>query len=167
MFTLCVIDLNLNSSQSLKRSADFELCRASDIEKLARTSTSIEASLSTSQIKESVDENMNIVEEITEESPKENITEVKKDTAPEPQKSTNTAQNTVTVVAQIETKHNPTVEESEYETDTDESEVTIVNRNVEKPPTTSEEVKENDENTKKPSKTVTIDDDKNEEKVYR
>ena len=143
------------------------MCRASDIEKLARTSTSIEASLSTSQIKESVDENMNIVEEITEESPKENITEVKKDTAPEPQKSTNTAQNTVTVVAQIETKHNSTVEESEYETDTDESEVTIVNRNVEKPPTTSEEVKENDENTKKPSKTVTIDDDKNEEKVYR
>ena len=134
----------------------------------------MEASLSTSQIKETVDENMNVVEEITEDAPEEKLTEVKeevkKDKTPEPQKSTTpVAQNTVTVVAQIEsdTKQNSNVEESEYETDTDESEVTVYNRPVEKPQTTAEEVKESDENPKKPSKTVTIDDEKNEEKVYR
>jgi len=160
-------------SQSLKRSADFELCRASDIEKLARTSTSMEASLSTSQIKETVDENLNVVEEITEDIPEEKqteIKEVKKDKTQEPQKSvTPVAQNTVTVVAQIENdiKQKSNVEESEYETDTDESEVTVYNRPVEKPQTTAEEAKESDENAKKPSKTVTIDDEKNEEKVYR
>ena len=173
-YVACVIPReNLNFSQSLKRSADFELCRASDIEKLARTSTSMEASLSTSQIKETVDENMNVVEEITEDSPEEKHTEVKeelkKDKTPEPQKSaTPAAQNTVTVVAQIEndTKQKSYVEqESEYETDTDESEVTVYNRPVEKPKEVSEEAK--DENPKKPSKTVTIDDEKNEEKVYR
>ena len=156
----------------MKRSADFELCRASDIEKLARTSTSLEASLSTSQIKEQVDENMNIVEEVTEEVPEEKaaeVKEVKKDPTPKPQKSANSPQNTVTVVAQIETdtKQKSNVEESEYETDTDASEVTIVNRKVEKPQTTSGEIKENDENPKKPSKSVTIDDEKNEEKIYR
>lgn len=134
----------------------------------------MEASLSTSQIKETVDENMNVVEEITEDAPEEKRTEVKeevkKDKTPEPQKSvTPAAQNTVTVVAQIEsdTKQNLNVEESEYETDTDASEVTVYNRPVEKPRATAEEVKGSDENPKKPSKTVTIDDEKNEEKVYR
>ena len=134
----------------------------------------METSLSTSQIKETVDENMNVVEEITEDAPEEKPTEVKeevkKDKTPEPQKSvTPVAQNTVTVVAQIEsdTKQNSNVEESEYETDTDESEVTVYNRPVEKPHTTAETDKESVENPKKPSKTVTIDDEKNEEKVYR
>ena len=133
----------------------------------------MEASLSTSQIKETVDENLNVVEEITEDIPEEKqteIKEVKKDKTQEPQKSvTPVAQNTVTVVAQIEndTKQKSNVEESEYETDTDESEVTVYNRPVEKPQTTAEEAKESDENAKKPSKTVTIDDEKNEEKVYR
>ena len=130
----------------------------------------MEASLSTSQIKETVDENMNVVEEITEDIPEEKQTEmkeVKKDKTQEPQKSVPpVAQNTVTVVAQIEndTKQKSNVEESEYETDTDESEVTVYNRPVEKPQTTAEEAKESDENAKKPSKTVTIDDEKNEEK---
>ena len=132
----------------------------------------MEASLSTTPVKEQVDENMNIVEEVTEEVTEETVAEVKevkKDPAPEAQKSANASQNTVTVVAQIETdtKQKSNEEESEYETDTDESEVTIVNRKVEKPQTTSGEIKENDENPKKPSKSVTIDDEKNEEKIYR
>ena len=171
----------MNFSQSLKRSADLELCRASDIEKLARTSTSMEASLSTSQIKETVDVNMNVVEieQLPEDvkSTEEKRTEVKEEAkkTQEPQKSVtpktvtpSVGHNTVTVVAQIESESKLNAEvESEYETDTDESEVTVYNRKVEKK-ISDEATKESDENnTKKPSKTVTIDDEKNEEKVYR